>query len=333
MADQVRQVGSAVLVAEGLQKSYGGRKALRGLSFTLGPGRVMGFLGPNGAGKTTAIRILTTILSPDAGWFTVAGSGSDDPAGVRRRIGVLPESLGFPRGTTAVDHLTFYGRMYGLPASSARTRAVALLGEVGLRGRVTSPIGTFSRGMRQRLGIARALVNDPQVVFLDEPTLGLDPRGQTELLDLVRRVVRDRGVGVVLCSHALAEVEDVCDDVVILDRGEVVVSAPVAQVLGADHGGAPVGAARRVRVPSAFADAAAAALAVLPVVTRAAPLPERLGWVRVELDAERVASATDGGNNEVLGALLRAGVPVLGLETEGGRLEDVFLQLTERTRP
>jgi ABC-2 type transport system ATP-binding protein len=331
MADQVRQAGSAVLVAEGLQKSYGERRALRGLSFTLDSGRVLGFLGPNGAGKTTAIRILTTILPADAGWFTVAGSDSDDPAGVRRRIGVLPESLGFPRGTTAVDHLTFYGRMYGLSASSARARALALLEEVGLRGRATSSIGTYSRGMRQRLGIARALVNDPPVVFLDEPTLGLDPRGQTELLALVRKVVRDRGVAVVLCSHALDEVEDVCDDVVILHRGEVVVSAPVADVLGADHGDAPAGTVRRVRLPPRFADAALAALSAVPSVTSAAPIPERLGWLRVELDPERVARRADGGNNEVLEALLRAGVPVLGLEPEGGRLEDVFLQLTERS--
>src|SRR5206468_11213209 len=169
----------------------------------------------NGAGKTTAIRILTTILEPSSGSFAVDGVGSSDPQTIRRKIGVLPESLGFTKSNTALEHLTYFGQLYGRGAKEAQTRAQALVQEVGLQQRAGSLIGTYSRGMRQRLGIARALVNDPVVVFLDEPTLGLDPRGQQELLSMIQRIARERNAGVVLCSHLLSEIEGVCDDVII----------------------------------------------------------------------------------------------------------------------
>jgi ABC-2 type transport system ATP-binding protein len=152
MAQQNRQV----LVAEDLRKSYGQREALRGLSFSLNAGRILGFLGPNGAGKTTAIRILTTILEPSSGRFLVDGIGSDEPIRLRRRIGVLPESLGFPKSMTGTEFVTFYGRLYGLPTNLARAKAAAMIDAVGLQGRARSLIGTYSRGMRRGRHRARA---------------------------------------------------------------------------------------------------------------------------------------------------------------------------------
>ena len=168
-----RAMGQAeILAAEDLRKTYGDRVALKGLTFSLNAGRVLGFLGPNGAGKTTSIRILTTILRPSSGRFVVDGIGSEHPVAIRRRIGVLPEGLGFPKQMTAHGYLTYFAQLYGRPAAEARRIASNLLEDVGLQNRADSSIGSFSHGMRQRLGIARALVNDPAVVFLDEPTLG-----------------------------------------------------------------------------------------------------------------------------------------------------------------
>lgn len=320
---------SEVLSAIDLRKSYGPRAALRGLSFSLQAGRILGFLGPNGAGKTTAIRILTTMLEPDAGHFVVDGISSRYPDQIRRKIGVLPENLGFPKQLTSVEYLSFFGQMYGRTRADARAQAHALLENVGLQQRARSLIGSYSHGMRQRLGIARALVNDPVVVFLDEPTLGLDPRGQKELLALIRRITRERRVGVVLCSHALWEIEVVCDDVVILNAGQVVASGPVAEVTGRKQSMDTQRAALRVQVPPGSVAEAQRILAAIPEVVQASPTGEAAGWLRAEiLDFDRSAE-DDHINNLLLAALISARIPVLSVEVEGSRLHDVFLDLTE----
>jgi len=315
-----------ILSAEGLHKSYGPRPALRGLSFSLNAGRILGFLGPNGAGKTTAIRILTTIMEPDSGTFVVDGISCDYPERIRQVIGVLPENLGFPRQITGIEYLTYFGQLYGRTASKARTNGLALLEEVGMQLRAKSLIGTYSHGMRQRLGIARALVNDPVVVFLDEPTLGLDPRGQQELLDLIRRISRERNVGVILCSHALTEIEDVCDDVVILNSGQVVATGSVAEVLGSTRQNVI-----RIRVPSRLTAEAQQVLELLPEVLGLTTPRESAGLLRVELGnpADRVSSEHPHVANRILDALIRANIPIISFEAEGGRLQDVFLNLTE----
>jgi ABC-2 type transport system ATP-binding protein len=310
-----------VLVATDLRKSYGPRPALRGLSFSLKAGRLLGFLGPNGAGKTTSIRILTTILQPDSGRFSVDGIGHEFPERIRRRIGVLPESFGLPKQMTAIEYMTFFGQLYGRSAKDARTHGLALLDEVGLERRTKSLVGTYSHGMRQRLGLARALVNDPAVVFLDEPTLGLDPRGQQELRELVRRIARERKAGVVLCSHLLAEVEQVCDDVVILSSGEVVASGHVADVIG--HAEKDV---VRVRVPAQSVEASLRALETIPAVKNVAAAAGTGGWLRVELNG--LSEAEHAVNNRILETLIRADITVLSFEPQGGRLQDVFLHLT-----
>lgn len=321
-----------VLVAKDLRKSYGQREALKGLSFSLNAGRILGFLGPNGAGKTTAIRILTTILEPDSGHFVVNGISSDNPVELRRKIGVLPESLGFHKQMTGLECLVFFGRLYGRSAAQAKATGLALLEEVGLDKRTKSLIGTYSRGMRQRLGIARTLVNDPSVLFLDEPTLGLDPRGQKELLELIERIARERNVGVVLCSHDLPEVESVCDDVVIMNLGQIVASGPVAEVIGhgqSRKGGFGQKSGLRIQVPMESVAQARKALEAVPNVARVIANNETGGWLRVEL-----GGAADGQENQMknklLEALIRAEVPVSGFEAEGSRLQDVFLQLTEK---
>ena len=310
-----------VLVADGLRKSYGPRPALRGLSFILKAGRLLGFLGPNGAGKTTSIRILTTIMEPDAGHFTVDGISHEYPEKIRRRIGVLPETFGLPKQMTGIEYLTYFGQLYGRTASEAKATGLALLQEVGLKDRARSLVGTYSHGMRQRIGIARALVNDPVVVFLDEPTLGLDPRGQQDLLGLVKQIAQERSAGVILCSHLLTEVESVCDDVVILSSGEIVVSGSVSDVIGRTEQNVV-----RIRVPTAAIEESQRELEAIPGVRKVSAAGGMPGWLRVELDES--AAEDQHVNNRLLETLLRAEIPILSLEPEGGRLQDVFLQLT-----
>jgi ABC-2 type transport system ATP-binding protein len=310
-----------VLVAEGLRKSYGPRSALQGLSFSLRGGRILGFLGPNGAGKTTSIRILTTIMEPDAGHFEVDGISHKYPDKIRRKIGVLPEAFGLPKQLTGIEYLSYYGQLYGRTARDAKTYGLALLEEVGMAQRARSLMSTYSHGMRQRLGVARALINDPVVVFLDEPTLGLDPRGQTELLGLVRQIARERSAGVILCSHLLTEVENVCDDVVILSSGEIVASGPVSEVIGRNERNVI-----RIRVPAASGPESQRELEALPTVKRVTFAPGVPGSMRVELDG----SNGEGNHvtNGILETLIRARIQILSFEPEGGRLQDVFLNLT-----
>jgi ABC-2 type transport system ATP-binding protein len=218
------------LEAHALTKAYRALVAIEELSFTAEAGEVIGLLGPNGAGKTTAIRVLTTILAPTSGSFTVAGIPHTRPAEIRRRVGVLPESAGYPEQQTGIEFLRYHARLYGHSRASADATAAVLLRDVGLADRQSSPISTYSRGMRQRLGIARALVNDPAVVFLDEPTLGLDPAGQEQIMRVIDGMARERAATVVLSTHLLAEVEAVCSRVLILNRGHLVADGTVAEV-------------------------------------------------------------------------------------------------------
>lgn len=315
-----------ILLAEDLRKAYGARQALRGLSFSLKAGRVLGFLGPNGAGKTTAIRILTTIFDPDEGYYTIDGISNKEPEKIRRRIGVLPESLGFPRQITGIEYLTFFGQLYGRTASEAKSSGMAILDDLGLAQRAKSLIGTYSHGMRQRIGIARALINDPAVLFLDEPTLGLDPRGQQELLSLVRRIAAERNVGVILCSHALAEIEAVCDDVIILMTGRVIASGSVAEVVGQARRNT-----LRIQVPGPAVGEAQQVLASMSHVIQVTSADEIAGWLRIEfVDPDEQGSLEDYRvNNTILDALIRADIPILSFGVEGGSLQDIFLQLTE----
>ena len=218
------------VACSGIGFRYGARTALIDVSLEARPGSVVGLIGPNGAGKTTLIRLLTTVLPLQTGTFRVAGCEHTDPLAIKRRIGVLPESGGFPRNTTAADYLMFFARLYGCDRTEAAVRSARLLSDVGLDDRGDDRIKTYSRGMRQRLGLARALVNDPIVLFLDEPTLGLDPAGQALILRAIADAAARRGVTVVLTSHLLEEVERVCEEIVVIDKGRVIGQGAVADV-------------------------------------------------------------------------------------------------------
>ena len=186
--------------AHGLRKVYNATVAVDSLDISVEPGMILGFLGPNGAGKTSVIRVLSTVLRADGGSFAVAGVPHTRPTEIRRRVGVLPESAGYPAGQTGEEWLAYHGQLFGLSGSEAMVTARRLLAEVGLSDRRRSRISEMSRGMRQRLGIARALVNDPQVLLADEPTGQLDSATSAEIMELIAGIHR-QGRTVVLVTH------------------------------------------------------------------------------------------------------------------------------------
>ncbi len=309
-------LSTPAISCRGLSKSYGSTLALDAVDFTAHYGQVTGLLGPNGAGKTTLIRVLTTILPPSSGSFTVAGLGPSDAVGIRARVGVLPESGGYPRRKTAFDHVAYHASLYGLGPDEARGRAADLLAEVGLAGRRSDRIGSFSRGMRQRLGIARALVNDPDVLFLDEPTLGLDPAGQRQILELVGRLAAEREAAVVLTSHLLDEVERTSDRIVILDRGRVVLDRPAGET----------------SVPPTRPAAVPLRVLVAPgEATDASQVADSLGFaVRPGAAGALEGTAVDEIQAmTLLKALVDAGITVRRFEAGGSRLADEFMEVTE----
>jgi ABC-2 type transport system ATP-binding protein len=325
-SSQISITGSdtAAIKADAVGKRYGLQTAVHDLTFAAEPGEILGVLGPNGAGKTTAIRVLTTILAPTHGSFEIAGIPHTRPDEIRARIGVLPESAGYPEQQSGEEHLRYFARLYGQSRASARAVARSLLAEVGLADRADSLTATYSRGMRQRLGIARALVNDPQVIFLDEPTLGLDPAGQRQILDSVQRIAQERGATILLCTHLLTEVEETCSHVLILNRGRVAAQGTVSEItrlVAAPRSG-------RFRVAVEDVDRARAELVATCVVEEVAVADGPTGSLTVLLGSSPNRSGGPG-LNECLRLLLEAGIPVLSFELEGARLSDAFLSMTE----
>lgn len=312
---------SAAVEARGVRKEYGGLVAVEDLTFAVERGQILGVLGPNGAGKTSAIRVLTTILAPTRGTFAVAGVPNTRPADIRRQIGVLPESPGYPERQTGAEYLRYHARLFGHGRESARAVAAALLAEAGLSSSARAPIGSYSRGMRQRLGIARSLVNEPQVLFLDEPTLGLDPSGQRQVLSLVRRIARERGATVLLSTHLLGEVEEICSRVLILNCGRVAAEGTVAEV--SRQAAAPRSA--RLRVEPGSEAEAVRILAGVRGIRAAEPADGQPGTLVLALEDHQGPAPMSCA----LCALAERGVPVLFFELEGARLSDAFLAMTE----
>ncbi len=235
-----------VIRTERLFKRYGRVEALKGVSLEVERGEIFGLLGQNGAGKTTLIKTLLGVIKPTDGSATLL----DQPAGkasVRRRVGYLPEDHRFPDYHTGASLLDFYGALLGVPAGERRRRIPEVLELVGIKGRMHSKVRTYSKGMKQRLGLAQALMHDPEIVFLDEPTDGVDPVGRREIRDIMAGL-KKRGMTIFLNSHLLSEVELVCDRVAILQKGIVVQIGAVA-TLTEQHGRFSLGLAPGEELP------------------------------------------------------------------------------------
>jgi ABC-2 type transport system ATP-binding protein len=215
-----------LLVAENLTKHYGNVVALEDVSLGISDG-ITGLLGENGAGKSTAIKIFLGLLQPTSGSATILGENASESVIVRSKLGYMPEHDCLPTGVTAAEFLTHMAEVSGLPPANARTRAADTLRHAGLFEERYRAMGGYSTGMKQRVKLAQALVHDPAIVFLDEPTAGLDPGGREEMLELVRKTHREFGISILLSSHLMADVERTCDRIIVLQSGQVVQSGEV----------------------------------------------------------------------------------------------------------
>ena len=323
----MNQMSEKIMSVQGIGKSYGNTEALHNLSFEAGPGDIIGLLGPNGAGKTTAIRVLTTIFPPTHGEFTLDGIPHTQPSKIRKKIGALPESMGYPLRVTGEEYLVFFGRLFGISRANAQEKAEKLISIVGLSEHSMSQIATYSRGMRQRLGIARALINDPMVLFLDEPTLGFDPKGQREVLDIIRSITRQMDSSVILSTHFLEAVEHVCSSVIILKRGSIVANGTVAEIKRHVH----IPRTGHFHVSPKKHDTAFSLIKKVPGVSNVRTSGSDTGSFLVEYDQMGMDSrkGTDETMNQVISALVEAHVPILSFSLQSASLSDAFLEITK----
>lgn len=293
------------VVARGVKRSFGSVDAVVDATFHALPGRVTGLVGPNGAGKTTLLLMLASLLAPDAGRISIDGVDPvADPAAVRRMLGWMPDTLGAWPSLTARESIVTTARLHDMPSADARSRADELLALVGLADHAASPARVLSRGQKQKLGLARALVHRPRVLLLDEPASGLDPEARVQLRMLVRDLAA-QGTTILISSHVLSELEEVVDDTVFLVAGSVVAAAP-----------APATRTYRVRLAAGDAPVAVA---------------DALGVPREQVGVDRgdalLVVPDDEAAVGALRALVSAGLPVLEYGPAQSALEASFLAL------
>lgn len=222
---------TAIIETENLTKIYKNETAVSNLSFTVQQGEIFGFLGPNGAGKTTTLLMLMGLTEPTSGKARVLGiDPTRDPIKVKQKIGYLQENMGFYRDMNAFQSLVYIAELNGIDRMDAERRIEDALAMVGLKNEIDKQIGAYSRGMRQRLGIAELLVKEPEVAFLDEPTLGLDPDSTNRIIELIKRLCADKKMTVLLSSHMLHQVQKVCDRIGIMINGHMVAQGAMDQL-------------------------------------------------------------------------------------------------------
>jgi ABC-2 type transport system ATP-binding protein len=316
---------TAMIEIQGLSKAYGNRRdrrlALKELSLSIDEGAVFGFIGPNGAGKTTTMRILTTLLEPTAGEAWVAGcSIARDPRGVRRAVGYMPDFFGVYDDMKVWEYLDFFAATYGVPPAGRAAMVDDLLVLVDLAHRRDDFVDSLSRGMKQRLCLARTLVHDPQVLILDEPASGLDPRARIEIRELLREL-RAMGKTIFFSSHILSEVADVCTHIGVIEDGQLVAAGNIEEMRRR------LQAHRTVRV-HLLGDPAAAheRLFGLDGVTNVRPAAENGQTQPDRLLFDFVGD--DAALSAVLAALVASDLGVVSFAELPNDLEDVFLQVT-----
>ena len=298
-----------------LVMDFGGFLALRGISFDVQEGEIFGFIGPNGAGKTTTIRIVTTLLHPTSGSVRVGGHCVvNEPEAVRRLVGFMPDSYGLYEEISVFEYLDFFAKAFGIYVPHRRRAVEDVMGLTDLLDLADRPVAHLSRGMRQRLCVAKTLVHDPRILVLDEPAAGLDPRARIEFRELLKEL-KNMGKTILISSHILTELSDLCTSVGVIEKGTMVASGPLEEVM------------QRIRpgkiVRLAYQGGAEAVLTVLK---------ERPGLGRWEPYEGYVDVFFEAGEDDVPGlvkALVLADVPVLSVTERQASLEDLFICITE----
>ena len=310
---------SPILEAHDLHKSFGVQQAVKGVSFAIGAGEIFSLLGPNGAGKTTTISMLSCLLAPSAGDATVDGhSVTRDPLGVKRVIGVVPQEIALYPTISARENLVFWGRMYGLGGPALQARVAAVLDVVDLADRAKDRVETFSGGMKRRLNLAVGLLHEPKVLFLDEPTVGIDPQSRRRILDTVKELNR-QGLTVLYTTHYMEEAAELSHRIGIMDQGQLIALGTQAELTEL------VGQLDIIHLGVEFNGAAKEAL-----VTTLAALD---GVQRVSMDESSLTlhvTEADTALADIIVAVNQAGAHVRQLEIREPNLEAVFLHLTGR---
>jgi ABC-2 type transport system ATP-binding protein len=313
---------SGIVRTSGLVKRYPGTVAVAGLDLDVAEGEIFGLVGPNGAGKTTTLRILATLLKPTSGEAEVAGmSVRRNPDAVRRVLGFMPDVFGVYDDMKVWEYLDFFARCYGIPAAKRRQMIGDLLDLVDLGDKRDAYVQGLSRGMQQRLCLAHTLVHDPQVLLLDEPASGLDPRARVELRELLREL-RALGKTIVISSHILPELEELCTSVAIVDHGQVLAQGRVADI----EKRLRYGAVLRVRVlgDAEAIEAARDFFAAEARVASAAILED--GQIEIGFRGD------DGESADLLARTVGAGIRVVSFARAASDLEELFLQVTSGDR-
>jgi ABC-2 type transport system ATP-binding protein len=300
-----------------LVKSYGSIIAVNKLNLQVGSNTIHGFLGPNGAGKTTTIKILVGLLKPDGGKVIVLGEEvwGDNPE-IRLKIGYMPELPRFPKHLRGYELLDIYGKMYGIPTQERKARIQKVLEIVGLKGRERDFIGEYSKGMQQRLGIAQALLSEPELIILDEPSLGLDPAGMVEVRGIIKEIAKE-GVTVFLSSHLLYEVEQVCSHITVIHRGVCLASGRLDDVTAKIAGPAVLEVELAEESEAVFE-----ALKNLPFVSK---VQRENKTLIIELET------TDDVRPQISQAITKAGGIIVYMNMRKRGLEEAFMRLITKS--
>ena len=310
-----------LITIQNLSKSYKNRKAIDNISFSVQEGAIFGFIGPNGAGKTTTIKILTTLLMPNSGSVAIAGLDVlQDRAAVRRKIGYVPDFFGVYNDMSTWEYLDFFAGCYHIPLNQRPSLIGDLLALIDLAHRRDDPVGGLSRGMKQRLGLARALIHDPQLLVLDEPASGLDPRARVEFRALLQELQR-MGKTIFFSSHILADVDELCSDVGIIEAGKIVIYSNLESLR------ARMRAHRTlyITILGDHLDAAQLALSFAPAVSNLSHRQNAQGDLELELDFSGDKQAVSA----LIARLVKADIPLLAFREETESLEEMFMKLTE----